>query len=393
MCDFCFARRTLLRGSAALAGGAAVSSVFGRKAYADEAPLRIGYLPITDAAPLLVAHGKGFFAAEGVAVEKPILLRSWAQIIEAFIAGQVDLVHLLSPMTIWARYGSRVPGKIVAWNHVDGSALTVAPKIGSVKDLGGQTVAVPFWYSIHNVVLQTLLRAHGLRSVIHGAGAPAADEVKLVVMAPPDMPPALASGRVAGYIVAEPFNAAAETLGIGKILRLTGDVWERHACCTLFMHENALRDRPDWTQKVVTAIVKAQLYARTHRDEVAALLSREDAHRYTPQPKAVLTKVLAPSPQDLAGYVASRAIVHPGWHEQRIDFQPFPFPSYTEELVRRLRETEMDTDKTFLRTLDPAFAASDLVDDRFVRRALAEVGGAAAFDLPAGLVRTETIAP
>jgi NitT/TauT family transport system substrate-binding protein len=44
---------------------------------------------------LLVAHAKGFFEAEGVAAEKPRLLRSWAQVIEAFISGQVDVVHLL----------------------------------------------------------------------------------------------------------------------------------------------------------------------------------------------------------------------------------------------------------------------------------------------------------
>ena len=54
--------------------------------------------------------------------EKPTLLRSWAQVIEAFISGQVNVVHLLSPMTVWARFGSQVPAKVVAWNHVGGSA-------------------------------------------------------------------------------------------------------------------------------------------------------------------------------------------------------------------------------------------------------------------------------
>ena len=65
-------------------------------------------------------------------------------------------------------------------------------------------------------------------------------------MAPSDMVPALASNQIAGYIVAEPFNAAAETLGIGKVLRFTGDVWKDHACCVVFMHERDLRQRPEW---------------------------------------------------------------------------------------------------------------------------------------------------
>jgi NitT/TauT family transport system substrate-binding protein len=62
--------------------------------------LRVGYLPITDAAPLLAAHARGFFAAEGLDVARPTLLRSWPQVAEAFQARQVDLVHLLMPMTI-----------------------------------------------------------------------------------------------------------------------------------------------------------------------------------------------------------------------------------------------------------------------------------------------------
>ena len=391
MCDICFDRRDMLKVSAALSAAAALPLLRARPAFAADAPLRIGYLPIMDAAPLLVAHAKGYFEAEGVTVEKPILLRSWAQVIEAFIAGQVDVVHLLSPMAVWARFGTKVPAKVVAWNHVNGSAVTVLPEIDNIKQLGGKTVAVPFWYSIHNVVLQALLRNAGLKPVIHAA-TPAENEVKLVVMAPPDMPPALASKRVAGYIVAEPFNAAAETLGIGKVLRFTGDVWNNHACCVVFMHESDLVRRPEWSQKVVTAIVKAQVYARENRQETAALLSKENAHRYTPQPGAVLTKVLAPAPDAAAIYEKDGAIVHPDWHEHRIDFQPYPFPSYTEELVRRLKDTEIDADKGFLTTLDPAFAARDLVDDRFVKNAIASVGGFEVFGQPDRYDREELVA-
>ena len=219
------------------AGAAPLLSAFNAQAQpAANGPVRIGYLPITDAAPLLVAHHNGFFKDAGVDVEKPTMLRSWAQLIEAFIAGQVNVVHLLSPMTVWARFGSKVPAKVVAWNHVGGSGLTVLPEINELKALGGKTVAIPFWYSIHNVVLQAMLRDAGLAPVSRKQGGqPAANEVNLVVMAPSDMPPALASRNIAGYIVAEPFNAIAETMGIGKVLRFTGDVWRNHACCTVFM--------------------------------------------------------------------------------------------------------------------------------------------------------------
>jgi len=210
-------RREMVKLSALFtaAGALPLLRAYEARAQENDAPVRIGYLPITDATPLLVAHGKGFFDAEGLKADKPVLLRSWSQVLEAFISGQVNVVHLLSPMTVWARFGSKAPAKVVAWNHTGGSGLSVGPQINDVKDLGGKTVAIPFWYSIHNVVLQALLRENGLVPVSKRTGTPAANEVNLVVMAPADMVPALASNQIAGYIVAEPFNATAETLGIG----------------------------------------------------------------------------------------------------------------------------------------------------------------------------------
>ncbi|MBB1608698.1 MULTISPECIES: ABC transporter substrate-binding protein [unclassified Pseudomonas] len=389
-------RRDILKLAALLSAAGALpllTSLRARAASEPDAPVRIGYLPITDATPLLVAHANGLFEAEGIKAERPVLLRSWAQVIEAFISGQVNVIHLLSPMTVWARYGSKVPAKVVAWNHVGGSGLTVAPDVTEVKQLGGRTLAIPFWYSIHNVVLQQLLRDNGLAAVSKPADAAlAANEVNLVVLPPSDMPPALAGGRIAGYIVAEPFNALAENLKVGRIQRFTGDVWRNHACCVVFMHEHDLNGRPEWSQKVVNAIVKAQLWTRDNRAEAAKLLSKDGANRYTPHAPELLGRVLAPAPGEREKYLADGAIRHADWHEERIDFQPYPFPSYTEELVRRLKDTLIQGDKGFLAALDPAHTAQDLVDDRFVRNALAQVGGLGAFGLPEGFARSEEIA-
>ena len=210
-------------------------------------------------------------------------------------------------------------------------------------------------------------------------------------MAPADMVPALASGQIAGYIVAEPFNATAETLGIGKILRFTGDVWKDHACCVVFMHERDLQQRPEWSQKVVNAMVKAQLWTRENRLETASLLSKDDVNRYTPHTVAVLEKVLAPPEADNAAYLKSGAIRNASWRERRIDFQPYPYPSYTEELVRRLKDTLIEGNRTFLDALDPATAARELVDDRFVKAAVTAAGGMAAFGLPESFTRTEVV--
>ncbi|MCR2581772.1 ABC transporter substrate-binding protein, partial [Salmonella enterica] len=70
--------------------------------------------------------------------------------------------------------------------------------------------------------------------------------------------------------------------GVGKVLRFTGDIWRNHACCVVFMHERDLQQRPEWSQKVVDAIVQAQLWIRDNREETARLLSKEGINRYTP---------------------------------------------------------------------------------------------------------------
>ncbi len=350
-------------------------------------PLRIGYLPITDASALLVAEALGFYRDEGLGSADLRLFRSWAQLMEAFQARQVDVIHLLMPAAIWLRYSRHFPARVVAWNHVNGSALTVRPEIQQLKDLGGQTVAVPFWYSIHNVILQMLLRKAGLRPVLGGEGKVGAEEVRLIVLPPPEMPPALASGRIAGFIVAEPFNALAEVQGSGRILRFTGDVWKEHACCVVVMHEEDLERTPAWAQGVVRAIVRAQIWLRHNRQEAARLLSRT-GRAYLPHPPEVLERVFA---AHLHGYEG--ILQHPEWSPMRIDFQPYPYPTYTEAIVSALKETEVEGEKEFLRALDPADAARDLVLEGLVRQAIEELGGPGIFGQPATWSRQEHIEP
>ena len=396
-CDCGLSRRDFLHLSALGIASAAAPLLFAGDALArqdakgSDQTVRIGYLPITDAAPLLVAHGRKMFEAEGLRVEPPRLFRSWAQLVESFVSGNVNVVHLLSPATLWVRYGSKFPAKVVAWNHINGSALTVADDINKVTDLGGHTVAVPFWYSIHNILLQDILRSNGLTPVMRARDAALkSSEVNLVVQAPAEMMSSLAGKSIAGFIVAEPFNATAELAGIGKVLRFSGDVWKNHACCVTFLAERDISERPEWAQRVTNAIVKSQLWIRSNQSDTARLLSNAGENKYTPHSLQVLSKVLGSS--DYADYERRGIVAHKDWQERRIDFQPFPFASYTEELVRAIGRTRIEGDNRFLNGLDPKFVARDLIDDRFVRKAISAVGGPSAFGLPVDLLRSEIVA-
>lgn len=329
--------------------------------------LRIGYLPITDSTPLILAHARGLYADEGLDAPKPTLFRSWASIAEAFTARRIDVAHLLMPLAVQLLLDQDVPLRVVAWNHTDGSALTVGPDITEVGDLAGRTIAIPFWHSIHNIVLQMLLRDAGIRPIIKGTPSEAEGTVRLTVMGPPDMPPALANGDIAGYIVADPFNSFAELEGIGRVLRHTGDVWQEHACCVVVMHEDRIREDPAWAQATINAITSAQAHARADRAGTARLLSR-DGEGYLPQPEGVITRALAHL--DDPAHAPTGRIHHPDWSGERIDFQPFPYASYTEQLVAGMQETVVDGDRSFLDDLDPAAVHDRLVEDRFVRSVL-----------------------
>ena len=138
----------------------------------DDEVVRIGYLPITDATVLLVAHAKGFFEEEGLKAERPTLIRGWSPLVEGFAAGKFNLVHFLKPIPIWMRYNNGFPVKIMSWAHLNGSGVVVGKhiKANSFADLGGLQVAVPYWYSMHNIVLQMGLKHAGLKPVIKSQG-------------------------------------------------------------------------------------------------------------------------------------------------------------------------------------------------------------------------------
>ena len=332
--------------------------------------VRIGYLPITDATALLVAHGMGFFKEEGLKAEKPTLIRSWSSLVESFAAQKFNLVHFLKPIPVWMRYNNKFPVKIMAWAHTNGSAIVVGKDAGihAFADLGGKQVAVPYWYSMHNIVLQMALRKAGVKAVIKGQGETlAADECNLQVMAPPDMPPALAAKKIDAYIVAEPFNALGELKAGAKMLRFTGDMWKNHPCCVVCMHESDTTERAEWTQKVMNAVVKAQVYASANKKDVAKLLSR-DGMEYLPVPGDVVERAM--TLYDPKVYSDPPAIEHPEWKNGRIDFNGYPYPTATKLIVKAMNETVVSGDTAFLKGLDPDFVAKDLVDYRFIEAAL-----------------------
>ncbi|SNV17647.1 Nitrate transport protein NrtA precursor [Dermatophilus congolensis] len=365
-----FSRRKLLTlgGRAAAAGLISVLTLNGGRAALNSSvahtahtnhlgrPLRIGYLPITDAAALLIGHAHGYFAAAGTPSDRPVMFRTWESLAQALLLGKVDVVHLLMPLALQMKFARQAPIRVVAWGHTHGSALTVRPDITDVRELAGHTLAVPQWWSIHNVLLQQLLQQVGLSAALPGTNA---GNVHLVVMPPAEMVSALAAKKISGFVVAEPFPTIAATTGVGHTLRYLGDLWQNHACCAIVVREELLSNHPRAAASIVRAVMQAQ-------DSITADLPAAATHlthgAYLPQPGATITQALTRSTSD--------AIItqHAHWHGERIGFTAYPRPSYTARLSELLRSTRIDGDTTFLNNLDHVH--EKLVEPRFVEAEL-----------------------
>lgn len=378
MCDLCnnanqfdpTSRRhfldSMMRGMAGL-GALSLAGIPARADKLDDR-VKIGYLPITDASALLLAHAQGYFHDEGLEAVKPTLIRGWSPLIEGFVAKKFNLVHFLKPIPIWMRYHSNFPVKVTGWAHTNGSAMVVGKHSGiaDYSGLGGKQVAVPYWYSVHNILLQQALKKSGIEPVIQPADVPlAADQCNLQILPPPDMPIALASKKIDAYTVAEPFNALGEIKAGARLIRFTGDIWKNHPCCVVSMHESDTLEKPEWSQAVMNAIVRAQVDATNNPKEVAEILSR-DGKGYLPAPKKVVEKAI--TDYDSSHY--PDAIKHKEWGVNRIDFFGYPYPSATKKILTDMQSTLVAGDNQFLKSLDPDFVANDLVNYDYITNAI-----------------------
>lgn len=161
-------------------------------------------------------------------------------------------------------------------------------------------------------------------------------------------------------------------------MRFTGDIWKNHPCCVVVMKEDLIQSRPVFTQKVINAVTRAQLWATANREEAARMLGSE-GKGYLPAPTPVVSRVFT-------GYAnipeyAGTAIRHPEWGVERIGFQPYPYPSATRFILSEMRKTLMEGNTDFLKRLDPDHVVTDLVSYDFVKRAVTAVGGPGKFEI------------
>jgi len=204
--------------------------------------LKIGYLPITDHMLIMASNLEKFQRTE----VEPVKFSSWPDISEAIKAGAIDGAFLLTPIGI-TLYKKGIPLQAVMLGHRNGSVITVkvGKNIKKTGDLRGKTIAIPSPFSTHNILLRKILLENKIP----------VSSVRIIDMAPPEMPVALATGRIDGYIVAEPFGAQAEFMSVGEILMLSRDIWKDHICCVLNINESVIKKHPESVKELVDGMV------------------------------------------------------------------------------------------------------------------------------------------
>ncbi len=249
--------------------------------------LRIGYIPLVDAAALLVAADHGFSAAEGLDID---LVRevSWSNVRDKLNIGLFDAAHMLSPLTIASSLGIghvRVP-IITPFNFaLNGNAITVSaslfaelaaladgdladPKVSARararvvairKEQGGEPLAfgMTFPFSNHNYQLRFWMAAGGIDPD---------EDVRLVVLPPPYMVESLAGGHVDGFCVGAPWNSVAVESGVGHILHFGCEIMQRASEKVLAVREGWANENP----AVLAALIRALARAAAFIEDVEA---------------------------------------------------------------------------------------------------------------------------
>jgi two-component system, oxyanion-binding sensor len=265
-------------------------------------PLRIGFIPLVDAAALIVAVDKGFAKAEGLDVT---LVRevSWSNVRDKLNIGLFDAAHLLAPVAIASSLGLghiKVPIAAPFNLGLNGNAITVSPALHAAimgeldgdrfdpmatatalarvvairKKSGAEplTFGMTFPFSTHNYQLRFWMAAGGVDPD---------EDVRLVVLPPPYMVDSLAGGQVDAFCVGAPWNSVAVDLGVGHILHFVSDILVRAVEKVLAVRQNWSEKNPDVLAALIRAAARAAEFIEQpeNRAEAAQILSHPDRIR------------------------------------------------------------------------------------------------------------------
>jgi nitrate/nitrite transport system substrate-binding protein len=350
-------RRRFLQAVGAGTALAALSAVFplgaAKEAFAqgagkpEKTKLKVGFIPITCATPIIMAHPMGFYAKHGLDVEV-VKTAGWAVIRDKTLNKEYDAAHMLSPMPLAITLGAgatAVPYTMPAVENINGQAITLAIKHKEKRDpktWKGFKFAVPFDYSMHNYLLRYYVAEHGLD--------PDTD-IQIRAVPPPEMVANLRADNIDGFLAPDPVNQRAVYDGVGFIHMLSKEIWEGHPCCAFAASREFVTTMPNTYQALLKAIIEATAYATKpeNRKEIAAAIAPPN---YLNQPLTVVEQVLTGTFADGLGNVRTVP--------DRIAFDPFPWHSFAVWILTQMKRWgQIKGDVDYQKVAREVFLATD----------------------------------
>jgi NitT/TauT family transport system substrate-binding protein len=229
-----------------------------------EKPIRIGYLQ-SDIHQLAcwVALEKGLYQKHGVEVEVAGIFKAGPEEMSAFAAGALDMGYVGEAPATTAVANKAAEATVLAQVNTEGSAIVVgkdAP-VKDMRDLAGKRVAIPGHSTVQDFLLKKALTKFNVDQ----------KSVNIIVLKPPEMIGALKTGQIDAFIAWEPYPAKARTMGVGRVLLTSHEIWENHPCCVLVVSNRFLSERPQDARAVVKAHVEATDYIKAFPEEAVRI--------------------------------------------------------------------------------------------------------------------------
>ena len=358
-------RRRFLQAVGAPTALAAISSIFpmafAKEAFAqggklEKINLKVGFIPITCATPIIMADPMGFYKKQGLNVEV-VKTAGWAVVRDKALNKEYDAAHMLSPMPLAISMGAGAtptPYTVPAIENINGQAITLAVKHKgkrNPKDWKGFKFAVPFDYSMHNYLLRYYLAENGID--------PDRD-VQIRVVPPPEMVANLRADNIDGFLAPDPVNQRAVFDGVGFIHILSKELWDGHPCCAFAASKEFMTTNPNTYSALLRAIVEATAYAQKaeNRKEIAAAIHTPN---YLNQPLTVVEQVLTGTYADGLGNVKKVP--------DRIGFDPMPWEFFAVWIMTQMqRWGQVKGEVDYQKIAQDVFLATD------ARRAMEQAG-------------------
>src|SRR6476659_868121 len=302
----------------------AATEAFGNASTPEKKDLKVGFIPITCATPIIMAAPLGFYSKYGLNVEV-VKTAGWAVIRDKTINKEYDAAHMLAPMPIAISLGlgaTAIPFTVPAIENINGQGITLAMKHKDKrdpKDWKGMKFAIPFDYSMHNYLLRYYLAEHGLD--------PDTD-VQLRSVPPPEMVANLRADNIDGFLAPDNICQRAIYDGVGFLHILSKEIWDGHPCCSFAASHEFITTSPNIFAALTRAIVDATAYAAKpeNRKQIAEAIAPAN---YSNAPVTVLEQVLTGTYADGLGGVRT--------DDKRVDFDPFPWQSFAVWMLTQMK--------------------------------------------------------